>query len=66
MEIFKKGLELNSEDALLLWNCALVAQKLGRNADAVMFLRKALTLNLDPSLKRFAQTLLRSLGGGTP
>lgn len=64
LDVLRKGLEHDPEHALLLWDCASAAQMLGRNADAVQYLRKALALNLDPSLKRFAQAQLRAIGGG--
>ena len=61
IEAFQKGLQLDPQNALLHWYSALAAQGLGRQRDAVMHLNKALALDLDPSLRRFAETLLRSL-----
>jgi tetratricopeptide (TPR) repeat protein len=64
LEVFQKGLNIDSQNAMLHWDSALAAQKLGRERDAVSHLKRALALNLDPSLKRFAESLLRSLPGG--
>jgi serine/threonine protein kinase len=64
LNAFQKGLELDQKNAPLMWDCALACQRLGRKQDAVKHLKGALAQGLDPSLKRFAQSLLRALEGG--
>lgn len=64
LEAFSKGLKLAPDNALLHWDYGFTAQKIGKRAEAVQHLEKALSLDLDPSMKRFAITLLKSLKGG--
>ena len=62
VEAFRKGLEIDDNSALLHWDLALAYQRMGKKAEAIHHLQKALSLNLDPGLKRHALTLLRALG----
>lgn len=64
IEVFKKGLELDAESALLNWDKALACQASGNRRDALNALRKAQSLGLPPNLQRHASILLKVLGGG--
>ena len=64
IEAFKKGIELDDENALLHWDLALACQRVGQRAAAVKSLQKALALGLDASLQRHATNLLKVLQGG--
>ena len=59
--VFKKGLKLDADNALLRWDLALAYQKMGKKSDAIQSLKKAMSLELDPSLRRHADILLKSL-----
>ena len=63
MEAFRRGLERDQNHALLHWDLALASEKLGRKDDAVRHLKRALSLNLDASLKRYASVLLNAIKG---
>jgi Flp pilus assembly protein TadD len=60
---FLKALELAPKDALLHWNLALAYQGAGEKRAAAKALEAAMSLDLDPSLKRHAAVLHRALKG---
>jgi serine/threonine-protein kinase len=62
---FRKGIELNGEDALLYWDMALAYQKTGQREEAISSLSKAMALGLDASLQRHAAMFLRVLESDT-
>lgn len=65
VEAFRKGLELDTENALLHWDLALAYQRMGQRADAVRHLQQAISFNLDTGLKQHAARLLKALGGAS-
>jgi serine/threonine protein kinase len=64
LQAFAKGLTLAPNNALLHWDYALAAQKLDKRAEAIQHLERALALELDSSMKRYAMTFLKALKGG--
>lgn len=61
IEIFKKGIEFDGNNAILHWDLALAYQQIGQRSGAVRSLEKAMSLGLDPSLQHHANTLLNTL-----
>jgi len=61
---FRRGIEVNPRHALLLWDLALALHSLGKRVEAAQTLATAIELGLDPSLQRYAQTLLAVLQVG--
>jgi tetratricopeptide (TPR) repeat protein len=59
---FQEALALDPESGLLHWHLALAHQGAGHKAKAADALQKAISLDLDPSLKRHAGMLLKALG----
>lgn len=59
LEIFKKGIEKDSGNALLYWGIAMSYQKKNELKSAKSFLKKALEIGLEPSLERYAKMLLK-------
>ena len=58
---FKKGLKLAPNNATLHWDLALAYQKADKLRAATSHLEKAMKLDLDTSLRRHAEHLLKSL-----
>ncbi|OGO07223.1 MAG: hypothetical protein A2Y61_02855 [Chloroflexi bacterium RBG_13_60_13] len=63
---FKRGIELEPENALLHWDLALAYRGAGKRGAAAGCLEKAIALGLDAGLGRHAATLLRTLQGAEP
>ncbi len=61
IKIFKKGLGVDSSDALLRWDLGLAYQQINKTASAIQCLKKALASGLDPSRQRHAKILLKIL-----
>ncbi len=64
IEVFRKGIELDGNNALLHWDLALAYHRMGSKADAEKHLEKAMSLDLDPGLRQYAATLLKTLRSG--
>jgi serine/threonine-protein kinase len=61
IEIFRKGIEIDSENALLYWGITISYVKQKRVKEAINALKKALELGLEKSLERYAKILLKQL-----
>ncbi|MGI5908441.1 MAG: tetratricopeptide repeat protein [Christensenellales bacterium] len=61
VDTFKKGLEIDSESAILHWGIAMAYQKKKNNALALKSLRKALDCGLEAGLERYAKILIGTL-----
>jgi serine/threonine-protein kinase len=61
VRVFKKGLKIKSDSAMLRWDLALAYQKLGKKNGAIQNIKKAIALGLEPALHRHAQILLNIL-----
>jgi len=61
IKAFKQCIELDPDNAIYHWDLALVLQKRGLIKPAAAELKKALVLGLEPSLQRYAKTLLSTL-----
>jgi serine/threonine protein kinase len=62
-EAFQHGIRVVPDDAQLHWDLALVLQSAGHRGEAAQHLERALALNLAPSLRQPAATLLKALKG---
>ena len=61
IQIFKKGIRLNRENARLHWNLAQAYREQRKSSQAVRHLQIAMELGLEPSLQRYAATLLEKM-----
>ena len=63
ISVFDRGLECDPDNALLHWDLAIAYQRVSRRVEAIASLKRALALGLDTSVRRYAMTLLKALGG---
>lgn len=61
--VFRRGLDFDPDNALLHWDLALANDRVGNKIEAIANLKRAQALGLDPSLQRYAKTLLKVLEG---
>jgi len=61
IQAFKKGIRQDPENGMLHWDLALSYQKIGKKQAAVKNLSKAMSMDLDPSIKRHAKILMKSV-----
>ena len=60
---FRKAIAWDTTNAMLHWNLALAYRNAGRDPEAIRSRKAAMNLGLDPSLERYAKTLLFVLRG---